>query len=372
VSSGNAYKTILLPANKLMDEKSFEKILALVKEGATVLAYKNMPGDVPGFGALEKRREAFQEMFKELHFNAEGKIRKAIVGKGLFLVSNDLSALLQAAKIRKEHLYEMKLSSLRRKNDDGTVYFITNRNDNTINEWITMDEECISVALFDPMTGNKGLAQTRKNVKGQTEVLLQLQSYESVIVQLYKKVKTGNAFPYRTQGGQPQDINGEWTITFLNGGPKIPSPIKTKQLVSWTELGGEDVKNFSGTAKYTITFAKPWATASSFILNLGKVNETAEVFLNGKSIATTIGPVYQCVIPGSAFQATNKLEIVVANLMANRIAYMDRNNLPWKIFYNTNMPARKKENVKNGLFDASAWQPLSSGLLGPVTIIPLK
>lgn len=372
VSSGNAYKTILLPANKLMDEKSFEKILALVKEGATVLAYKNMPGDVPGFGTLEKRREAFQEMFKALHFNTEGKIRKAVVGKGLFLVSNDLSALLQAAKIRKEHLYEMKLSSLRRKNDDGTVYFITNRNDNTINEWITMDEECTSVALFDPMTGNKGLAQTRKNVKGQTEVLLQLQSYESVIVQLYKKVKTGNAFPYRTQGGQPQDINGEWTITFLNGGPKIPSPIKTKQLVSWTELGGEDVKNFSGTAKYTITFAKPWATASSFVLNLGKVNETAEVFLNGKSIATTIGPVYQCVIPGSAFQATNKLEIVVANLMANRIAYMDRNNLPWKIFYNTNMPARKKENVKNGLFDASAWQPLSSGLLGPVTIIPLK
>lgn len=372
VSSGNEYKTILLPANKLMEEISFEKILALVKEGATVLAYKNMPGDVPGFGTLEKRREAFQEMFKELHFNTEGKIRKAIVGKGLFLVSNDLSALLQAAKIRKEHLYEMKLSSLRRKNDDGTVYFITNRNDNTINEWITMDEECTSVALFDPMTGNKGLAQTRKNVKGQTEVLLHLQSYESVIVQLFKKVKTGNAFPYRTQGGQPQDINGEWTITFLNGGPKIPAPIKTKQLVSWTELGGEDVRNFSGTAKYTITFAKPWATASSFVLNLGKVNETAEVFLNGKSIATTIGPVYQCVILGSAFQSTNKLEIVVANLMANRIAYMDRNNLPWKIFYNTNMPARKKENVKNGLFDASAWQPLSSGLLGPVTIIPLK
>jgi hypothetical protein len=47
---------------------------------------------------------------------------------------------------------------------------------------------------------------------------------------------------------------------------------------------------------------------------------------------------------------------------------MDKNNLPWKIFYNTNMPARRRENVKNGLFDASLWKPLPSGLLGPVTL----
>lgn len=46
----------------------------------------------------------------------------------------------------------------------------------------------------------------------------------------------------------------------------------------------------------------------------------------------------------------------------------DRNQLPWKIFYNTNMPVRRGENVKNGLFDASSWKPLPSGLLGPVTL----
>ena len=102
------------------------------------------------------------------------------------------------------------------------------------------------------------------------------------------------------------------------------------------------------------------------------MNETAEVFLNGKRLGSLIGPSYQIVTPGFMLKSTNKLEIIVANLMANRIAYMDRNNIPWKIFYNTNMPARKKENVKNGLFDASGWKPLSSGLLGPVTITALK
>ena len=203
-------------------------------------------------------------------------------------------------------------------------------------------------------------------------MLLQLQSYESIIIQSYNVKTSGTVFPYKEAAGQPQEIKSNWTITFLDGGPTIPSSIKTDQLISWTELVGDDVKNFSVTAKYSVEFEKSAGSTSSYLLNLGKVNETAEVLLNGKRIATLIGPVFQCVIPASAFQQTNKLEIIVANLMANRISYMDRNNLPWKIFYNTNMPARKRENVKNGLFDASVWKPLSSGLLGPVTITPLK
>ncbi len=41
-------------------------------------------------------------------------------------------------------------------------------------------------------------------------------------------------------------------------------------------------------------------------------------------------------------------------------------------FYNVNMAARLKENNKNGIFDASHWKPLESGLMGPVTITPLN
>ena len=102
------------------------------------------------------------------------------------------------------------------------------------------------------------------------------------------------------------------------------------------------------------------------------MHETAEVILNGKSLATLIGPSFTTVIPASELQVTNKLEIIVANLMANRIAYMDRNKLPWKVFYNINMPARLKENARDGLFNAAHWKPRPSGLLGPVTMTPLK
>ncbi len=372
ISGGNVYRTILLPANKLINEQSFQQLLKLAKQGATILIYKNLPQDVPGFGELDARRKTFQQLISQLKFSKSDNLQKAIVGKGAFMISDDLDVLLLTAKARKESYTEKGLSVLRRKNSEGTVWLINNRTDNAFEEWIEINSNAVSFGLFDAMTGKKGLAKWRKNAKGGVEVLLQLQSYEAIIIQSYNVKKSGAVYPYKEAVSKPQDIKGNWVITFLDGGPTLPSSIKTDQLISWTELGGADVKNFSGTAKYSVEFEKPAENSSSYLLNLGKVNETAEVFLNGKRIATLIGPVFQCVIPATAFQQKNKLEIIVANLMANRISYMDRNNLPWKIFYNTNMPARKKENVKNGLFDASAWKPLSSGLLGPVTITPLK
>ena len=102
------------------------------------------------------------------------------------------------------------------------------------------------------------------------------------------------------------------------------------------------------------------------------MHETAEVLLNGKRIATLIGPDYTVTIPVASLAKTNTLEVIVSNLMANRIIYMDKNNIEWKKFYNTNMPARRRENSKNGLFDASSWTPLPSGLIGPVTWTPVK
>ena len=66
------------------------------------------------------------------------------------------------------------------------------------------------------------------------------------------------------------------------------------------------------------------------------------------------------------------LQLLVTNLSANRIADLDRRGVSWKKFYNVNMPARLPQNRgTDGLFTAAKWEPLDSGLLGPVTITPL-
>ena len=142
--------------------------------------------------------------------------------------------------------------------------------------------------------------------------------------------------------------------------------------VCWTELAGDEVKRFSGTAAYTLDFSRPAQQAERWLLDLGRVYATAEVVLNGKTIGTLVGPSFQLEIPDSLFGNSNHLEIRVSNLMANRIADMDRRGIPWKVFYNINMPARKKENSRDGLFDARDWKPQPSGLGGPVMLTPLR
>jgi hypothetical protein len=77
-------------------------------------------------------------------------------------------------------------------------------------------------------------------------------------------------------------------------------------------------------------------------------------------------------LDASQLKETNTLEVSVTNLSANRIRDLDVRGVAWKKFYNVNFPARLAENRgADGLFTAARWQPLESGLLGPVTLTPL-
>ena len=60
------------------------------------------------------------------------------------------------------------------------------------------------------------------------------------------------------------------------------------------------------------------------------------------------------------------MKIEVANLMANRIRYMDLEGMEWRIFHEINFV-----NILYQPFDASGWEIMNSGLAGPVRIIPV-
>jgi len=204
------------------------------------------------------------------------------------------------------------------------------------------------------------------------KVYLQLANGESCILQTNNKLQTGNSYPYQKQG-EAIALNNQWNIHFVSGGPALPASLTNIQLGSWTDFAGDAVKVFSGTASYTTHFSKPKVNAAAYLIDLGKVEETAEVFVNGKRIAVLLGPVYQITLPASELKADNILEVKVTNGMANRIADLDKRGIVWKKFYNTNFPARKAENRdSNNIFTASKWQPKPSGLFGPVTITPVN
>lgn len=372
-TAGATYETVVVPQTTYMPLPTFRQLMDLADGGATVIFHHAIPKGVPGLGQLEEREEAYARLRAQLNFQRShiNGIQEATVGSGRFVVSDNVDKALEYAAIGRETMRDSGLYCIRRKSDHGYYYFVDNRSANPVDGWVPVQVDARSIALFDAMTGETGYAAVKRSDK-QTMVYLQLAPGETRILDTYSARVAGPLFPYTRMAGQPQALTGSWNIHFVEGGPRRPAEVATDKLQSWTVFGGDDVKNFSGTAQYTLSFAKPKGAADVWQLDLGVVEQSAVVKLNGQELGTLLGPKYQVEIPATLLKETNTLTVRVSNTMANRIAYMDRNSVPWKKFYNTNMPSRLRENRgDDGLFTAAAWLPAASGLIGPVTITPL-
>lgn len=371
---GAMYETVVVPAAQSMPLATVENLLALAKGGATIVFHQQLPEDVPGLGNHEARKEALEGMIDGLQFTDVGSagIKGVNFGSGRLLLGDDLESLLAEAGVQREKLVDEGLAYIKRSRTSGTDYFITNWGEQMIDGWVPLNAEAQLIAIFDPGTGKTGLAAKRNGDSEGTEVYLQLMPGESLVLRTFDTGGEGESFAYFKPAGDAKPLDGIWQVEFTSGGPELPPNTTLEHLVSWTEFAGDRGKSFAGTGRYTINFSVS-NTVDAFKLDLGEVHETARITLNGEHLETRIGPTYHVIIDGAALQRNNVLTIDVSNLMANRIADMDQQQVPWKKFYNINFPSRLPENRNaGGLFDATQWQPASSGLLGPVTLTPMK
>jgi hypothetical protein len=372
---GGEYRTLVIPAVRSMPLETFAHALDLVRAGATVLAYRGLPADVPGLHDLERRRARLRELVGQLELggaDARG-VRQAGLGRGRILSGDDFEALLEEAGVRREPLVDHGLGFVRRRHSDGRYYFVANPGPAPFEGWLRLATMAPTVALYDPMRGSCGWALVRPAGGGGTDVYVQLSPGESLVLATHAAASGGEAYPYVEPSGAPHAIHGLWTVRFVRGGPELPAEITMSTLGSWTRLGTAAAAAFSGTATYSIRFPRPPGAATAFRLDLGRVRDSARVRLNGQHLGTLIGPEYRLAAGASLFVEDNVLEVDVTNQMANRIADLDRRGVPWKKFYNVNFPAWKQENRgPDGLFSAAGWEPLESGLLGPVTLQPVR
>jgi len=388
-SGGVLYKVVVVPECRFMPLRTFQTLLELARKGATIAVRDSLPSDVPGWGNLDERRRDFQQALAQLSFAKVDSldIQSAEVGAGRFLLGDNLEQLLSYASVKREPMAEQGLQFVRRRYESGHYYFIVNRGNNSVDGWLPLRANAKSIAIFNPMSDQKGVAAFRKSENGMNEVYLQLAPGQSCILKTFEtavKSTEGGLYNYVKTTGEPQQIKGTWTVSFVEGGPELPATAEIQELCSWTEFlqpglgqdSGEAVKIFSGTAKYTISFQRPDGPAigrDGWMLDLGRVCESARIKLNGKELAVCFCSPYRIVIPEDIIEEKNVLEVMVSNLIANRIADLDRRNVNWKKFYNINFPARRKDNRgPDGLFNASHWPPRDSGLIGPVTLVPIE
>jgi hypothetical protein len=358
---GVPYKAILIAGCQRIPPETMERLAELAEGGIPVLFLHRLPTDIPGFFERERRLARLQK----------AKERLIKVGR----VGSDLATLLQGVGLVREPLAGVHLGFIRRKIGGETVYFIANPGTEDVDSTLSLlrSGDTALAVLSDPMTGETGTVPFTPD-----GLRLVLPAGASLLVRLQETATDIPAWQYRPVSPEAQAVplTGNWSVIFLEGGPNLPPPRSLSQLTDWTKWEGSSAEEvhmlraFSGTAQYQTTIDRPLGgargRARGYWLDLGEVRHSARVLLNGEVLGTCITSPYRLWLPDDKLQATgNQLQIEVTNLMANRLADLERREgEKWRPFLMVNIHYKP--------FDAATWESNPSGLCSTVHLIPVE
>jgi hypothetical protein len=348
-SGGARYKVLVIPSSHFMPEETVIELQRLASEGAKIVFEGHSPQQVTGFGDSERRQREFlrriQELKKLPHVKSE----------------TDINSFLIVSGARREELADKGLSFIRKKQKDGTsLYFVSNLADQFTSGWVRVGSG-LHVEKMDPLGGAAPLP-FREN-RGHIEVYLTLLPGQSCFLKSISKPAKSILL---AKEAKEFLVKESWEISFIKGKPSISQADNMNVLGSWTGLS-DSAAYFSGTARYTTVFDAPSDLVgnSQITLDLGDVREVAVVRINGQSVGTAWSIPFQLPLTNGLLKSKgNILEIDVTNLSANYMRLRDQQTPDWKKFYDINIV-----DITYRKFDALSWQPMASGLLGPVKIL---
>ena len=228
-------------------------------------------------------------------------------------------------------------------------------------EDVNITEDKITVGLDIP-TGSKIRFSSTGVLPGglETKVIYYAIRIDATIIQIASSPVNAAADP-----PIPIDITGAWEIDFPSGWG-APDQIVIPELMSWSDSDHEGVKYFSGIATYNKKFDIPGGNIDDGLIisiDLGKVREVVEIYLNGENMGILWKPPYQKDITRAVRAGENTLTLEVANTWSNRLT--GDGLLPeGERYTKTNITGPDLQ--KNTLWKDAPL--LESGLIGPVSI----
>lgn len=369
-SGGAAYKAIIVPGVKRMPADVLAQLEKLARSGATVVFIGGMPEDVPGYGNLEARRKVFNKALGRMKLtidNSQSSIVNCQLGKGRIILGDDYRETLALCGVQPEEVKtKYGMQYIRRCNDKGHHYFISALQPEGVDGWVTLSVDDADAMIFDPVTGEKGRAATRNTDNG-LQVYLQLSSGQSLIVQTFTSPVEADEWHYLQPQTLALTLDHGWKLDFVESTPSVSGTFEIDEPRSWTTLDTPHAATTMATGRYTLHFDLPAIAADEWILDLGDVRESARVRINGKDAGTAWCVPFQLAVGKYLKQGKNTVEVEVTNLPANRIAELDRQQVPWRRFKEINVVDLNYK--KTGY---AHWAPLPSGLNGQVKLIPMQ
>lgn len=390
---GTRYKALQLYRPEYLTMETLSRVRDLVQAGATVISHK--PEHVIGYSEWEKASE-FKEITDALW--GESLEPKRQVGKGRIVATSldQAIAMLGYEPALKIDGDPVKLFAQRRIGENDLYFFYNDKA-----EFVQLDVDMRSAdgqpEIWNANDGSveKILDFTQANDRTRTKLLLE--PYGSRFVYIRRdndapdydgtySALINNIFQHKVQKRHAQNIrelDGDWTVEF---DPEWSGPgqVKFETLIDWTDHPLEGIKHFSGTVLYSKTFViepDELEKGLPIYLDLGEVQQIAEVALNGEKLATLWNPPFAVDVTDAVKVGPNTLEIDVTNTWVNRLIgdeylpdtsgyKMTGDTVSW---INDNEPPPESERVTFTGFNFFATEEKrvlqTSGLLGPVTLI---
>jgi hypothetical protein len=352
IDLSSTYQVLIIPETFVIPLETLRNILSLSREKLRVIFIDSFPSHVPGHLDYNERMDTLLQ----LKDNIDNYPIETI----------DQSSL--ADELKKQGIIQFDfgyhdIHTIRKKHSEGDIIFLSNLGRNEFDQELHLPMEAGSAEFYDPVTGKRGFITINKKANTK-EVRLQLPPGKSLFLITYHGRSNGFRWEYSNPSGEKLILNSGWEIHFSDS-LKIP----VDSLYSWTRLSISWAPYYAGSAEYRITFSmdKKFSIYDRFILDLGKVYDMAKVTINEQPLGRVWHVPFQLEVSSSLLKTENVLSVEVRNLNANRIIQMDKEQVPWKNFYDINFV-----DITYQPFDASDWEPLPSGLNGPVQLIPLR
>ena len=305
-------------------------------------------------------------MANEVWGDLDGVMRnRRYFGKGTVVWGLPVEMALSGAGVGKDFEFGGPVGAdvawIHRRVGDVDIYFVANRTDGAVDLTARFRAAGREAEMWHADTG-KVEAPEYVVENGRKTIPLHLEEREAVFV-VFRKGTTvaSREMPHGSVMTEAVAVEGPWKVGFA---PNLGAPdfVKFETLQPWSASDDAGVKYFSGTATYTKTVQaeNAWVHGGGRVmLDLGTVNDLAEVVVNGKSVGVLWKPPYRVDVTDVLKAGDNELQVKVTNEWTNRIAG-DR-LMPEKRVLSA-APARP------GFGGGNAPLP-ASGLLGPVKIV---
>lgn len=356
-ANSTPYKVIYVPSTKYFSVTTFNKLLSLANDGATII-FESLPQDVEGYQNYEARKNELEKLVASLRLDAKNPNEYTQYGKGKIYVTKDLNTALETEQVFPERLVRSGLKFTRRSIGNDSYYYLVNHTKGDIDQSVILNHQKKYYSLLDPQTGKVFLLP---NSNG--SVRLQIPSGYAWIVLASDQQMAEDEYSYINDLTEEKVFNSLWQLSFIKGGPNLPKTKKINNPIYWTALNDADLTKFSGIAAYETTIDIDRKKNKGYLLELGEVGESARVFVNGQEAGIVWSNPYQIEISNLLKDGKNSLRIEVANLMANRVRDLDKKNVKWRNYHEINFV-----NINYKDFDASQWDVMNSGLQGPVKL----